>query len=619
LKCIKAFVACQKIKAVKLFAASSIGLVCVLASVASAHGQVMPIDRLYMTLNGSLGASYEGSFGNSIDSSHGLGFGTNADLDGYYFNPNFLGFHIRPYYDRVQSNADSQTVTRGTGVESSISAFGGSHFPGSISYGRDFSRNSEFRIAGVPSVLGNAAGSNLDIAWSALFENRPSLHANYLITDSSSSLLGTTGQNKSSSRSLGLNSDYKLGGFTLHGSLNHYNTNFLSPSFMTGTDISNTSSSTNYSATAMRRLPFSGSLALGWSRSASENGGSDSTNNSYSASAVFMPWSRLVVSESWNYTTNVVAAIAQSLGGDAGSTFFDSKSGWNAMYMNTTSTLMLSSGLTISGHMNHRIQHFQGRYIGDTQYGGSVNFRKMNRFFGFLNCSVGLVDTATQEGNSGIGLVSTLSMTRKFGNWDTAADFSYSQDTQTLYSIATTSNYSFGGALRRKVASSTYWSASFRESRSGLTVQEGNNNVSQAFATNFSWRKYTLSGSYSQSNGMALLAADGTLTATPLGSILSNYFLTFNARSFGINSRMRLFRTLTLFGGYTKVSSDSTQNGLGTFNKGDRYNARLELRLRRLNIFAGFDRAVQNSSTVPGGPRAVNSYYVSLSRWFNVF
>ena len=80
-----------------------------------------------------------------------------------------------------------------------------------------------------------------------------------------------------------------------------------------------------------------------------------------------------------------------------------------------------------------------------------------------------------------------------------------------------------------------------------------------------------------------------------------------------------MFRTLTLFGGYTNVSSNSTQNELGTFNKGNRYNARLELRMRKLNIFVGFDRAVQNASVVPGGPKAINSYYVSLSRWFNVF
>jgi hypothetical protein len=609
-------VAHQRTKAGKLLAAS---FVFALACVASANGQVTVGDQLHMTMNGSLGASYEGGFGNDVDSSHGLSFGINGDLNGYYFNPKFLSFHVRPYYDRTQSNAESQTITRGSGVQGSVSVFGGSHFPGSISFGKDFSSNSEFRIAGVPSVLGDSSGSDVNIAWSALFEGRPSLHANYLITDSTSTLLGTAIQSQSSSKSFSLNSDYKLGGFVLHGSLNHYNTEFLSPSFLTAETFSNTSSSTNYSATAVRRLPLSGSLALGWSRSTSENGDNDSANNSYSASAAFSPWRRLVVSESWNYTTNVIAALTESLGGNSSSSFFDSKAGWSSMYMSTTGTLMVGRGLTVSGHVNHRVQHFQGRNIGDTQYGGSVNFRKASRFLGFLHFSVGVVDTATQEGNGGIGLVTNLSMTRKFGRWETAADIGYSQDTQTLFSVATTSNYSYGGTLRRKLNSSTYWSASFRDSRSGLTTREGNNNVSEAFATSLSWQRYSFSGNYSRASGAALLSADGTLTATPLGSVISNYYMTFNARSFGINSRIRLFRTLTVFSGYTNVSSNTTQNALGTFNKGDRYNARLELRMRRLNIFAGFDRAVQQTSAVPGGPKAVNSYYVSLSRWFNVF
>ncbi len=606
-------------KSGKLLAASAIGLVFALACAASANAQVEVGDRLHMTLNGSLGASYDGSFGNDIGSGHGLGFGVNGALDGFYYDPKFLTFQVRPYYDRIQSNSESQMITRGSGVQSSIGVFGGSHFPGSISYGRDFSSNSEFRIAGVPSVLGNSSGSNVDIAWSALFEGLPSLYANYLITNSTSTLLGTTDQSKSSSKNFSLNSDYKLGGFSLHGSLNHYNTEFLSPSFLTAATISNASSSTNYGVTATRRLPLSGSLALTWSRTTLENGPSDSSSNSYTATGIFSPWRRLTVSETWNYTTNVIAAIAQSLGGDTIPSAFNSESTWDAMYMNTLGTLTVGHGLTVSGHLNHRIQHYKGRDIEDTQYGGSVSFRKMNRFLGFLHFSVGVVDTATQEGNGGVGLVTNLGMTRKFGRWDTAADVSYSQNTQTLLAIVTTSNYSFGGMLRRKINSSTYWSASFRDSRSGLTAQKGSDNVSDSFATSLSWHRYTFAGNYSFSNGAALLAANGTLTATPLGSTISNDFLTFDARTYGVNVSTRLFRALTLWGGYTNVSSSTTQKTLGTFNNGNRYNSRLELKMRRLNILAGFDRAVQESSVVPGGPRAVNTYYVSLSRWFNVF
>jgi hypothetical protein len=276
-------------------------------------------------------------------------------------------------------------------------------------------------------------------------------------------------------------------------------------------------------------------------------------------------------------------------------------------------------GLTLSGHLNHRILHFRGREIGDTQYGGTVSFRNNSQFLGFLYFSVGVVDTATQEGNGGVGLVANLGMMRKFGRWETAADFSYSQNTQTLLAIVTTSQYNFGGMLRRKINSSTYWSASFREARSGLTVQKGNNNVSKSFATNLSWRKYNFSGNYSQSNGVAILGANGTLTATPLGSIVSDSFLTFDARSFGVNSSARFFRRLSMSGGYANVSSRTTRRALGTFNDGNRYHARFEVRLRRLYFVGGFNRAVQESSIIPGGPRAVNSYYVSLSRWFNVF
>lgn len=606
-------------KAGRLLAVSAISLVFVLACVASANGQVTIGDKLNITLNGSLGASYEGSFGNDIDSSHGLGFGINGLLDGYYYNPKFLSFQVRPYYDRTQDNSESQTITRGSGVASSLSLFGGSHFPGSISYGKDFSSNSEFFIAGVPSVLGNSSGSNVDIGWSALFKGLPSLYANYLITDSTSTLLDTTAQSKSSSRNFSLNSNYEISGFSLHGNLNHYNADFLSPSFLTAATISNDSSSTNYGVTATRRLPFSGTLGLGWSRTTSENGTNDSSSSSYTASASFSPWRRLVVSETWNYTTNVIGALIQSLGGDTSSSLSNSELQSNAMYMNTMATLMLGHGLTVSGHLNHRIQNFQGSDIEDTQYGGNISFRKANRFLGFLNFSIGVVDTATQDGNGGAGLVANLGMTRKFGRWETAADVSYSQDTETLLAIATTSNYSFGGMLRRKINSSTSWSTSFRVSHSGLTAQQGDNNVSDSFATNLTWKRYSFSGNYSKSNGAALLAANGTLTATPLGSVLSNNFLTFNARSFGVNANTRLFRSVIVSGGYTKVSSSTIQNALGTFNNGNRYNARFEWRLRRLNVLGGFDHAVQEASAVPGGPRAVNSYYVSLSRWFNVY
>jgi hypothetical protein len=609
----------QGTKAGRLLAVSAISLVFIIACVASANGQATDDNKLKMLMSGSLGAVYAGTFGESTDSSHSLGLAINGTLEGYYFHPQFLSFQVRPYYDRAQFNADSQAITRGTGVDSSINLFGGSHFPGSVSYGRNFNSNSEFRIAGIPSVLGDSSGSNFNVSWSALLSNLPTLQASYSITDSTSTLLGTSNQGKSSSKSFNLNSNYTIGGFNLQGTLGHYTTDLLSPDFLTASTVNSTSSNTHYGVIATRRLPLSGNLGLAWSRTASGTGTDDFTSNAYTASAGISPLQRLSISGFLNYTTNVMAALAQSFNDMPTSPLVNLGSNSNAIYMNATGTLRVGYGLTVVGYMNHRIRHFQGEESANTQYGGTVNFQKASNLLGFLRFGIGVVDTATQDGNGVIGLVANLGMNRKFGKWDTMADFNYSQDTQTLFGVVTTNNYSYGGMLRRKISSSALWSTSFRESRSGLAAQEGSKNVADSATTNLSWGKYSFSGSYSRAKGEALLGVNGTLTATPIGSVISDYFLTFNARSLAVIASTQLFRTLSLSGGYTRVSSSSIQKSSSTFSNGDRYNAHITLRMRRLYIVAGFDRAIQESSVVSGGPRAVNSYYVSLSRWFNVF
>lgn len=603
----------------RLPALAAIGIALLLACVPSAKGQETIGDNLKILMNGNLGAVYAGNFGNATGSSHSLGFGINGTLEGYYYHPQFLSFQVRPYYDRAQFNAESQNITRGTGVDGSVSLFGGSHFPGSISYGRNYNNNSEFRIAGVPSVLGNSSTSNFSVSWGALFSGLPTLQATYSIADSTSTLLGTTNQGHSSSKSFNLNSNYMIAGFNLQGVLGHYDTDLLSPDFLSASPVSSTSSNTHYGVTATRMLPLSGNLGLGWSRTTSESGLDDFTSNSYTASVGFSPLARLSLNGALNYTTNALAAYEQSLGEIPVSSLGRLGSNSSALYMTTSATFMIGHGLAVTGYANNRRAHFQEQDSANTQYGATVNLQRASNLFGFLRFSIGLVDTASQEGNGALGLVTNVGMTRKFGQWDTSADFNYSQDTQTLFGIVTTSNYNYGGMVRRKLNSSTFWSTSFRESRSGLAAQEGNKNFADSVTTNLSWERYSLSGSYSRANGQALLGVNGTLIATPVGSMLSDYFLTFNARSLSLTASTQLFRILTVSGVYTKVSSNAVRNALGTFNNGDRYSARVALRMRRLYLVAGFDRAIQESSVIPGGPRTVNSFYVSLSRWFNVF
>jgi hypothetical protein len=104
-----------------------------------------------------------------------------------------------------------------------------------------------------------------------------------------------------------------------------------------------------------------------------------------------------------------------------------------------------------------------------------------------------------------------------------------------------------------------------------------------------------------------------------LGSLITNDFMYFNARSYSGSFSTLLLRRISLTAGYANVYSSTQQKLLGVSNSGQRYGTRMEYRLRKFSIIGGFSRNQQEISTVGGLPRVVNSYYVSLNRWFNVF
>ncbi len=66
--------------------------------------QVQVGDNLKLNLNGTVSLGYNDTYGNAINSSHGVGFGGTAGLSGSYYNPNFLSFNVNPYFNqsRVQ-------------------------------------------------------------------------------------------------------------------------------------------------------------------------------------------------------------------------------------------------------------------------------------------------------------------------------------------------------------------------------------------------------------------------------------------------------------------------------------------------------------------------------------
>jgi hypothetical protein len=605
---------------VRISPKSSWLLIAVLLCAATGRAQVEIGDNLKMNLNGTLGVGYNGAFGNGdLDSSHSQGFTGTADLTGYYFNRNFLSFQLRPYYDRNQANTESQSITRSTGFGGSVNLFGGSHFPGSISYGKDFSSSSEFRIAGVPSIAADSSGQNFSINWSALVPKLPTLSASYSIGSSKASYLESL-ESESSSRNLSLNSGYQILGFQLHGNLTHITNSSTTPLFLTSETLHSGGTGTSYSVSAQHSLPLRGGIGLAWSHSNFTNDdGSEWGSTSYSASASFTPWRRFSVYQNASYVTDLAAAFSQSVLNGAVPEKLRAEHDSAGVTYSAGASYLLGRGLTVGGHLTHRLQWYSGTRYEDTQYGGNLNFNHSSRLFGFLYFGFGLVDTASKVGNEGLGFNANVGMSRKFGHWDTSADFTYSQNVQTLVAIATTSSYNYGVSTRRKINADLNWGGAFRSSHSGIVMQEGSGNRAESFSSSLHWRKYNVGGSYSQSSGTAVFTSTGELTASPLAPLITTDFMLFNARSMAVSGSTTLFRRMSVGGGYARFKSSTTRIGVGTSNTGDRYNVRAEYRLRKFSLIGGFNRSMQEVSSVPDGPRLVNSYYVSFSRWFNVF
>jgi hypothetical protein len=586
----------------------------------TAAAQLEVGDNVKMNLNGDLGFGYNAASGNSdINSTHSYGLSGSANLTGYYFHPNFLNFQVRPYFDRSQVSSDSQAVTRSEGLGATAGFFGGSRFPGSISYGKDFSSNSEFRLAGIPSLLGNSSGQNFSIAWSELMPRLPQVTVSYALGSNEASIDGLS-PNHSSGKNLNLNSSYQILGFSLQGNLSHNTNSFETPQYFTNEAFKSGGSGTTYGLSAQHVLPLRGAVSFGWAHSSFESDtGTEWSSNSYTANNSFAPWRRLTLYQNVSYSTNLSAAFVQSALNGANTPFFRNDYSSEGLYYGTGANLQVSRSLTIGGHYSHRIQWLTNDRFSDSQYGGNLNYNYNHKLFGLLYFGVGVVDIASKNGNDGAAFNATAGMSKKFGHWDTSADFNYSQNLQTLITVATTSSYNYGVSVRRRLNQDTSFGGSYRSSHSGFVTQAGNGNRAESASGGLSWRKYSVSASYAQSNGTAVLNSEGGLTATPVGPIISEDFLLFNARSLGVGASTRLFRRVNVSGGYSKFTSSTTEGALGTLNSGSRYNVRTEYRLRKFSFIGGFNRAEQEVSLVPGGPRVINSYYLSFTRWFNVF
>jgi hypothetical protein len=586
----------------------------------SAQAQMTVGDNTTLSLAGWLGFGYNGGWQNFGPSAHSTSIIGDLNLNGSYYNPNFLSFNVHPYYNRNQTNSISQTTSNTSGFESILNVFGGSHFPGSVGYSKQFNSAGEAGLPGAGFLSTDGSSQNFTITWSELLPNLPTFTVNFSDYSSSSRVVGAATESSFAGQNLNLTSTYLLKGFQLRGFYNHQNVSFSLPEFLNPNTTSSQSSSSSYGVSAVHKLPLSGSFSASWTHMSysSDQSFGDNSDNNLNVGIGIVPIRKLSLATNVNYVDNVAGALQQTLveGGVFAPIVVDTSS--SSVSINNQAYYTLGHGFGLNGYVNYHRFSFRGQDYSTTQYGGLVTYRYARPLFGLLYFNFGLFNSANQTGNNNLGFTGNVGLTKKFGRWETNADFSYQQTLQTLIAIYTTSNINYGGYVRRRVNRDLSINGNFRAIHNVLTEYDGNSNRSESFGAGVSWRRYAVTGYYSQAKGSSVLTASGTLAPVPVGPILVPDIMYYNGRSYSISLAAVPIKRLTLTAYYTNVRSQ-TQSSVYSFNRGDRYNALVEYKFRKMAFRGGFTRTRQDISATSTLPALSNTYFANITRWFNIF
>jgi len=592
----------------------------------AAAGQVTVGENLDMNMNGTVSAGYTADYGNLIPSSHSLAFGGSATLAGFYYDPNFLSFTISPYLNQARDNSAYQSISNASGVNASSSIFGGSHFPGSVSYAKAYNSEGNYAIPGLANYTTHGDSSTFGVSWAELVPNLPTLSANFQMGSNQYSIYGSNESGNTSNHSFGIRSGYTLEGFNLSAYYQDGSSHSQIPQVLQDLPEENAHSSNSaYGFTLGHRLPLQGAFSASYNSSTVDSNYAgysfDGTIDTYTAVAAFQPTNKLHTSVSTDYSDNLTGVLYQSIAGSGGAVQpTNLGQGSHSLDLQGNASYAILPNLQALATADHRQQYFLGESFSANSYGGGLTYGR-ELFGGSLNAALTLTDnTVSTSSQNTLGFSGTVNYNRRIGKWAMGGSFSYEQNVQTLLVTYTSSFYNYSGNVRRRFGKLS-WSAGATASKTGLTAVKGTTSSSESFNSAISYSHWmSLTGTYSKSSGNAIAGGAGLVQAPILSPIVPSVDLILyggKSYSFGLGSNPK--RKLTISASFSKSNSNTTLSGIGSSSNTEEMSTLIQYQFRKMYVTGGFSRLIQGFSTSSLPSENVSSYYFGVSRWFNFF
>ena len=591
-------------------------------------------DEVSLKANATFSAGYTGTYGNDVQSGHGLDLGFSGSVTGYYYNPNFISFAVNPYFNQSRANSDFQSVTNATGVSASANIFNGSHFPGSVQYTRSYNHEGSFAVPGIGNYTTVTNGQSIGVNWSELIPGLPSLSTGFVSGSERYSLPGAQGDGSAHFHSLFLNSGYTWNDYRLNAGFSMGSNNSVVPDlFSTGSSESR-SNNKNLNFGMSHPLPWNGGYGVNYNRAwlHSDYLGYkfDGNIDTLVGTASMHPTERFSMSFSTNYSDNLSGSLYEAVipgtvasttaanpvvAGAVTSTSSSSHS-WDGSF---TTTYFLGHNFTTNTLLEQRQQYFLGKEYASTGYGGGLNYNRRIAGgalgAGFF-ASGNYIDTT---GENGFGFSAVANFGRRIGPWTTNAMFDYSQNVQTLLITYTSSNYTVSGNIGRKFGKKLFWNGAASLFHTGLVQYAGTSAKGQSYSMSFGTGRLAVGGGYSKSSGSSLLSSAGLVTTT-LPPLVPNQLLNlYGGEGYSASLSGNPTRRLTFSASYNKSRINATNQGVNSWNNSEQQAFYFQYQLRQINLNGGYTRIIQGFSASSAPPADVSSFFIGFSRWFNFF
>jgi hypothetical protein len=586
---------------------------------------------LTTSMTGTVAPGYSATYGNQTGSSHGWAIGGAGTLTGSYYTPNFLNFNVGYYLNQSRANSNFQSITNASGVDITTNVFGGSHYPGSITYSKAFNSEGNYAIPGVANYVTHGDSDTLGLNWSENLPDKPSLSAGFQMGGSKYTVYGSNDTGDNHFRSANVHSSYNIAGYTLGAFYSIGDSNSTIPQVIVGGPQAEThTSNDNYGFNAAHKLPLQGSIAGGYTRSqfntdylgASASGTIDVLN----VVSAIHPWRKTSITGSANYSDNLSGQFIQSIVGTGASTqssgsgsIFDTNQTSNSLDLLGVAAYSPTESSQVAVSVERRAQTYLGHANGVTSYGASGSYTR-RLFEGNLNSAMGMTaNTADNSGQDTLGFTITEGYSTKVLGWHLNGNFNYAQNVQTLLVTYMNSFYNYSGSARHTWGQFNF-SASAATSHTALTAQPGTANSSQSYNSSIGYGRWiNASGGFSKGDGQALITGSG-LVPVPVPPIVPSSLLSmYGGEGYSFSVASTPVKRLLLQASWSRSNSSTSSDTLTSWNHNAQFNTLVQYQFRKLSFNSGFARLQQGFSGSAGPAQVVSSFYMGATRWFKFF